>query len=161
MGFNEGFGLSSVMFPHPVVCCSPTADCSITWLMACVPTAGTWPCVHGANRTGRTRLWHVTARHGMAQHGVARHSTAWHIAAWLAKIQSALSWGTALRGLALGLGPQWNEQGWHCPCQCLQGDTADGTRAMWPEQIFLLIKSRSSWIRGLETKLITNDFPGP
>lgn len=26
---------------------------------------------------------------------------------------------------------------------------------------FSLIKSRSSWIRGLETKLITNDFPGP
>lgn len=26
---------------------------------------------------------------------------------------------------------------------------------------FLLIKSRSSWIRRLETKLITNDFLGP
>lgn len=26
---------------------------------------------------------------------------------------------------------------------------------------FSLIKSRSSWIRGLETKLITNDFPAP
>ena len=39
VGFNEGFGLSSVMFPHPVVYRSPTADCSIGQLMLASPWA--------------------------------------------------------------------------------------------------------------------------
>lgn len=52
MGFNEGFGLSSVMFPHPVVCRGPAADCFATWLIAAGPWAEHGPVPSGPGGLG-------------------------------------------------------------------------------------------------------------
>lgn len=42
-------------------------------------------------------------------------------------------------GLALRLGDAMKgARGGTRPCQCLRGEIADGTRTMWPEQIFRL-----------------------
>lgn len=114
MGFNEGFSLSSVMFPHPVVCHSPAPQGHIlvggAWLGAsgsrdhCRDTAmllctalgeqGTWVTDEMSNGDGIA--WHVMAQHGTTWHGAAQHSMVQHGTAWLSRTLESSDLGKAV-----------------------------------------------------------------